>query len=181
MFLHGKRHGGPLSGRRGRGGMGRDGGPGWWADWPGMPRARRGDVKFLILEVLAERPMHGYDVMTALAEKREGYRPSTGSVYPTLEMLEDGGYLTGADVEGKRVYTITDAGRQLLLQRADRGGPDAGSATRSELRSAAMKLAGAVMQAARSDDARVEIRAKEIVDRARRELYALLAADEEQL
>jgi DNA-binding PadR family transcriptional regulator len=147
-----------------------------------MPRARRGDVKFLILEVLAERPMHGYDVMSALAEKREGYRPSTGSVYPTLEMLEDGGFLAGQDVEGKRVYTVTGAGRQLLLERTDRGGePDAGSVTRSELRAAAMKLAGAVMQAARSDDPRVESRAKEIVDRARREIYALLATDEGEL
>src|SRR6266852_3133281 len=68
----------------------------------------RGDVKFALLELLRERPMHGYEMMKALEEKSGGfYRPSPGSVYPTLQMLEDGGLVTSNEVEGKKVYSIT--------------------------------------------------------------------------
>src|ERR1700682_1634015 len=77
--------------------------------WGGPRRMRRGDVKYLLLETLREGPMHGYDVLRKLEERHEGrYRPSAGSVYPTLQMLEDGGFLTSETVEGKRVYAITD-------------------------------------------------------------------------
>lgn len=78
----------------------------------------RGDVKFALLELLRERPMHGYEMMKALEEKSGGfYRPSPGSVYPTLQMLEDGGLVTSNEVEGKKVYSITDAGRASLAER----------------------------------------------------------------
>src|SRR3989475_8067816 len=78
----------------------------------------RGDIKFVLLELLQERPMHGYEMMKALEEKTGGfYKPSPGSVYPTLQMLEDGGMVTSAEVEGKRVYSITDAGRASLAER----------------------------------------------------------------
>ena len=74
----------------------------------------RGDVKFALLELLQERPMHGYEMMKALEEKSGGfYSPSAGSIYPTLQMLEDRGFVTSNDVEGKKVYTITDEGRAL--------------------------------------------------------------------
>src|SRR5262249_8587950 len=88
-----------------------------WRDWERAtgPRARRGDVKYFILEILAEGPRDGYDVITALEQKSGGrYRPSPGSVYPTLQLLEDGGFATVEAVDGKRVYTITEAGRALL-------------------------------------------------------------------
>jgi len=62
--------------------------------------------------------MHGYEMIKALEEKTGGfYTPSPGSIYPTLQMLEDGGMVTSAEVEGKRVYTITDAGRASLAER----------------------------------------------------------------
>ncbi len=78
----------------------------------------RGDVKFALLELLQERPMHGYEMMKALEEKSGGfYTPSAGSIYPTLQMLEDRGFVTVKDVEGKKVYTITDEGRTLLAER----------------------------------------------------------------
>ena len=91
--------------------------------WRGGSRARRGDIKFLILDVLAEGPRHGYDVMTALEEKSNGrYRPSPGSVYPTLTLLEEGGYISGDASDGKRIFTITEAGRELLTKKpADAG------------------------------------------------------------
>jgi len=102
--------------RRGRGPFG-PGGP--FA--PGGEGGRffgRGDIKFVLLELLQERPMHGYEMIKALEEKTGGfYTPSPGSIYPTLQMLEDSGMVTSAEVEGKKVYTITDAGRAALAER----------------------------------------------------------------
>src|SRR5687767_15997647 len=83
------------------------------------PRVRRGDMKYLLLEILKEGPRHGYEIINNLEGKFRGYRPSPGSVYPTLQMLEEGGFLTSEQVEGKKVYTITDAGRKLLEERSE--------------------------------------------------------------
>lgn len=75
----------------------------------------RGDLKFAILALIDEKPMHGYEVMQALEEQSQGcYKASPGSIYPTLQLLEDQGYLRASDEDGKKVYTITDAGRDYL-------------------------------------------------------------------
>ncbi len=80
----------------------------------------RGDLKFVILRLIAEKPMHGYEVMKALeAESCGTYRASPGSVYPTLQMLEDEGYLTSDQTDGKRTYRITDEGRRYLEKNRD--------------------------------------------------------------
>jgi DNA-binding PadR family transcriptional regulator len=157
----------------GRGRFGREMlGPG------GAGRARRGDIKFLILAVLADGPRHGYDIIAALEEKSNGrYRPSPGSVYPTLTMLEEGGFITGEQADGKRVFTITDAGRAMLQNKP------AGAALDDEddgvdLRGAAMKLGAAVMQAGRASDAATQERVRTILDAARKEIYRLLAESE---
>ena len=77
----------------------------------------RGDLKFVILRLVSRRPMHGYEVMKALEEESKGYyRPSPGSVYPTLQMLEDEGYVTVEEQEGKKIYTITDEGRRISVK-----------------------------------------------------------------
>jgi DNA-binding PadR family transcriptional regulator len=74
-----------------------------------------GDMKYVILKLLQERPMHGYEVMKALEEQTSGcYKPSPGTVYPTLQWLEDEGLVTATDDNGKKVYAITDAGRAFL-------------------------------------------------------------------
>ena len=87
----------------------------------------RGDMKFALLQLLQERPMHGYEMMKALEEKTGGfYTPSPGSIYPTLQMLEDRGFVTSNEVEGKRVYSITDSGRSMLAERQDDTGDFAG-------------------------------------------------------
>ena len=92
-------------------------GPGFDFFGPGQ-RERffgRGDLKVVILELLKDQPRHGYDIIRALEERMRGrYRPSPGSVYPTLQMLEDLGYVTSTQQEGKKVYTITDEGRRYL-------------------------------------------------------------------
>jgi DNA-binding PadR family transcriptional regulator len=75
----------------------------------------RGDMKFALLGLLQERPMHGYEMIKALEERSGGfYSPSPGSIYPTLQMLEDRGCVTVQEIEGKKVYSITDAGKALL-------------------------------------------------------------------
>ena len=75
----------------------------------------KGDLKYVVLGLLKEKPRHGYDIIRALEERFQGfYTPSAGSVYPTLQLLEDMGYVTSREAEGKKVYTITDAGRKFL-------------------------------------------------------------------
>ena len=76
----------------------------------------QGDLKYVILQLLAEKPRHGYEIIKALEEKSGGvYAPSAGAVYPTLTMLEDMGFASSAQEEGgKKVYTITEAGRAHL-------------------------------------------------------------------
>lgn len=144
----------------------------------GPARARRGDVKFLVLEVLSESPRHGYDIIGEIEERR-GFRPSPGSIYPTLQMLEDGGFVTSTEVDGKRVYTITDSGRQLLANRTTEATDDTddGPQAHHRLKGSAIKLAAAVMSLRGSDEATLD-RVRTILDRARKEIYGILATDE---
>ena len=80
----------------------------------------RGDLKYMILKLLSKKPMHGYEVMRALEEESCGcYTASAGSVYPTLQMLEDQGYVVCEETEGKKVYSITDEGREFLEENGD--------------------------------------------------------------
>jgi DNA-binding PadR family transcriptional regulator len=92
----------------------------------GNPRGRRhqwfesGDMKYVILKLLNDKPRHGYEVMKELEEQMHGcYSPSPGTVYPTLQWLEDEGLVVAKDVEGKKVYEITDAGRKFLDEHRD--------------------------------------------------------------
>ena len=79
-----------------------------------------GEVKFVILRLLKEKPRHGYEVIKALEEKLGGYyTPSAGTVYPTLQLLEDEGYVRAVDTEGKKVYHVTPEGERYLEQHRD--------------------------------------------------------------
>lgn len=149
-----------------------------WGRWSGTRRGR-GDIKFLILDVLATGPRHGYDIIAALEEKSGGrYRPSAGSVYPTLQLLEEGGYITGEAAGGKRVFTITDTGRELLASRGAES-EDFGAAEEGvDLRGAALTLGAAVMQAVRVADEPARAKVRSVLERARREIYAILAETE---
>ncbi len=80
----------------------------------------RGDLKFVILRLVSGKPMHGYEVMQALEEESGGcYKASPGSVYPTLQMLEDQGLLHCREENGKKIYEITEAGRDYLDRNRD--------------------------------------------------------------
>jgi DNA-binding PadR family transcriptional regulator len=86
--------------------------------WGGQRFFGRGDVKYALLELLQERPMHGYEMMKALEEQSGGfYVASAGTIYPTLQMLEDRGLITSSQAEGKKIYSITDMGRAFLGER----------------------------------------------------------------
>ncbi|HET9220851.1 MAG TPA: PadR family transcriptional regulator [Roseiflexaceae bacterium] len=141
----------------GRGGPFGPGGPFGEEGFPGFPGGGkrffgRGDLKYALLELLQERPMHGYEMMKALQEQTGGmYTPSAGSIYPTLQMLEDRGFVTVSEVEGKKVHSITDAGRAFLAegQQEERGepgrrgfwqAPDVDWATLSEMRQEMLQL-----------------------------------------
>jgi DNA-binding PadR family transcriptional regulator len=97
-----------------------------WADCgPRRGRGRRqmfeaGEIKFVILRLLKEKPRHGYEVIKALEEKMAGcYTPSPGTVYPTLQLLEDQGYLRAVEADGKKVYELTPEGLKYLDEHRD--------------------------------------------------------------
>jgi DNA-binding PadR family transcriptional regulator len=85
----------------------------------GRHRVRRGDVRSAILALLDDQPMHGYEMITELEERTGGrWRPSAGSIYPTLQLLEDEGMVTAEEVEGrKELFKLIGAAKQLA--RAD--------------------------------------------------------------
>jgi DNA-binding PadR family transcriptional regulator len=103
-------------------------GSGWRGAWGGPgkgPRRRTqmfesGEIKFVILRLLKEKPRHGYEVIKALEEQMAGcYTPSAGTVYPTLQLLEDEGYVKAVDTAGKKVYHITPEGERYLEEHRD--------------------------------------------------------------
>src|SRR4051794_1020293 len=116
-------------GRRGPFGPGRPpfGGPPGarhpsWADWFGSPppRAERGGVRYLVLDALAERPRHGYEVIQVIEERSGGsYRPSPGVIYPTLQMLEELGHAPGGEQGKRKGDEVTQRGRGGLHEHPD--------------------------------------------------------------
>jgi DNA-binding PadR family transcriptional regulator len=90
------------------------------AEAPRGPRVRRGDVRVAILDVLAEEPLNGYQVIGQIAERTGGaWRPSPGSVYPTISQLEDEGLVDSDDERGRRTLRLSDAGRDYLADHQD--------------------------------------------------------------
>ncbi len=150
--------------------------------WAGARRARRGDVRVGLLSLLADKPMHGYDLIRELEERSGGaWRPSPGSIYPTLQLLEDEGMVTSQEQDGKRVYSITDSGKAELEERHSRGddtppwefGP-LGEGV-SQLRDSAFQLGAAAIQVARTGSEAQRKKAAEILADARKKVYAILA------
>ena len=179
-FGHGP---GRLGGRRGRRYLRRrEGG------FPGFlgrgPRAGRGDVRAAILALLAEEPMHGYQIMRELGERSGGvWRPSPGLIYPTLQQLEDEELVRPETGDGgRRVFTLTDAGREA--QSAAAGGPAPweevgaeGDASALELRDLVGQVMGAARQVVHAGEAAQIAQAKDVLRDARRKLYRILAKD----
>jgi DNA-binding PadR family transcriptional regulator len=93
----------------------------WGHAWERRERVfGRGDLKYVILDLLREQPRHGYDIIRELEGRFGGfYTPSAGAVYPILQLLEDMGAVTLAEQDGRKVYTITDEGLRILAERKD--------------------------------------------------------------
>lgn len=169
------------------------GGGGWGPHRRGRGRARRGDVRLALLRLLAEEPRNGYQLMQAIEERSEGlWRPSPGSVYPTLAQLEDEGLIRSADVEGARRFELTDAGREHLGARADEPAPwesgeEAADNPLAELAPLVIGIGKATFQVASVGNPAQRAQARTLLQETRRALYRILAeeaheadADEDQ-
>lgn len=176
---------GPPEGPRGRGRHRHGFGPGGWGHGGGRgPRARRGDVRLALLVLLGEEPRNGYALMQEIELRSEGaWRPSPGSVYPTLQQLEDEGLITQAEREGRNVFELTEAGRRALADRGeDATAPwdavkeEAGPAPRQVMR-LIRDLASAAAQLVRAGDEAQVAQAAEVLRESKRSLYRILAED----
>ena len=142
----------------------------------GRGRAPRGDVRSAVLLLLTEEPMHGYQLMQAIAERSGGrWTPSPGAIYPTISQLEDEGLVTVTADAGRKLVTLTDAGRERASTTTDPFAGDSDAAPVTDLRGLLGELHAAVRQVGRSGtDAQVTAAAG-ILTEARRSIYLLLA------
>jgi DNA-binding PadR family transcriptional regulator len=148
----------------------------------GPGRARRGDVRTAVLRLLAEQPMHGYQIIQELSARSGGaWSPSAGSVYPTLQLLADEGLVTAEETGGKKVFSLTEAGIAATAETADQPAPwdeAAQSDTGAQgYREAAGRLMQAVFQIGKTGSADQVKAAIEVLTDARKKLYAILAED----
>jgi DNA-binding PadR family transcriptional regulator len=147
-------------------------------------RARRGNVRAAILAILGERPMHGYEIMQELESRSGGFwRPSPGSVYPTLQLLEDQGLVKSEEVEGRRVFALTDEGKAEAEKISEQGEPWAASeggpeGNRFKLRQSGFQLFAAVKQVGMAGSQEQVDKTLEILAEARKRIYGLLAESE---
>jgi DNA-binding PadR family transcriptional regulator len=148
------------------------------------PKVRRGDVRSAVLDVLAVEPMNGYQVIQQIAERSGGvWKPSPGSVYPTIQQLEDEGLVEGTEGSGRRLLRLTDDGLRYVEEHRDElaatwrpfdqehqptdGSPD--------LKPVAGQVMAAVWQVMTSGTRQQQAEAAEILAETRRQLYGLLA------
>lgn len=146
-------------------------------------RMRRGQIRTALLAVLAEGPGHGYDVMQQLEDRTGGaWRPSPGSVYPTLQLLEDEGLVRSTERDGKRVFEITDAGRAEAASRVEEAGGApwelvSHGARRREVAQSMRQLVVAFRQIVEVGSADQVDRAIAVINDARKQLYQMLAQE----
>jgi len=143
-------------------------------------RAPRGEIRAAILALLAERPMHGYQLIHEIEERSGGtWKPSAGSVYPTLQLLADEGLVVADEADGRKVHSLTDAGRAAAgVDGTDPFEPQRSSgARRGALPKAGVELARATAQIGRTGTSEQVDEAVAILDEARRRIYSILARD----
>jgi DNA-binding PadR family transcriptional regulator len=145
----------------------------------GRHRVRRGDVRSAILALLDDRPMHGYEMIQELEERTGGrWRPSAGSIYPTLQLLEDEGLIKCDEVNDRKVYALTDSGREAVPDRTEGKRPwEEGDddSPHHKLRAEAFRLRAALMQIGRAGEEDQVKEAVEILTDTRKRIYSILA------
>ncbi|MEK1254263.1 PadR family transcriptional regulator, partial [Mycobacterium ulcerans] len=154
-------------------GGGRRGGPG---------RGRRGDVRAAILVLLSEQPMHGYEMIQQIADRSNGlWRPSPGSVYPTLQLLDDEGLIAAsASDASKKLFELTEQGREAADKIETPPWDEIAEGVdpaHINLRTAMRQLIGAVMQTAHAASPEQQQRVIDIINNARREIYGILGEE----
>src|SRR6478736_7259311 len=204
---HGRRHGGHgyggppwASGWSGWGpaGVGRQGPPPWVAGLFGLaqgdrqrgPRVRRGDVRAAILDVVrtahtTDEPVNGYQVIQQISERSSGaWRPSPGSVYPTISQLEDEGLVETDDSRGRRSLRLTATGEAYVAEHADelsavwepfKQDNTSGGDAYTDIKPEIGQVMGAVWQVITTGSEPQRAAAAEILADTRRRLYGLLA------
>lgn len=166
---------GPMGEGRGpRGGRGGRRGPG---------RGRKGDVRNAVLALLAEAPANGYGLINQISDRSNGlWRPSAGSIYPALGLLTDEGLIAPVEADGKKLFELTDAGRAHVAEHAEEldepwakvAEPHRGFL---DVRGDMRQLGMAVEQVVVAGDADQLEAARKILERARKDVYRLLAGD----
>lgn len=192
--MHG-RHGnhgfGPWDMFGGGGGRGGWAGPPWagGGPWGGPPwarrgpKARRGDIRAAILGVLADQPMNGYQMIQEIAERSGGaWKPSPGSIYPTLQQLEDEGLIRAGDDGGRRVFRLTPEGEEYVrANAAEVNAPWEAMSANAEgddaagLRPLVAQTAQALWQVMATGSPDQQARARDVLADTRRRLYGILA------
>jgi DNA-binding PadR family transcriptional regulator len=180
-----RRGGFPFGGPGAFGGFG-GGWGGGWGDGPGHRGHRRGgrgsrpNVRPAVLALLLERPMHGYEMIQELESRTGGiWRPSPGSVYPTLQLLEDEGLIQAEAEGGRKRFTLTDAGREEA-QAAAENPPwaqfsDDTMSQVADFRDAAVGIMDALRQVGFNGTPEQRAKALDILNETKRKLYAVLA------
>ncbi len=187
-----REHRGPWEGFGGRKGPGHWGGGfvgqrgSWWPGPPAPPgpKASRGDVRAAILALLCDGPRNGYQIMSEIEERSAGaWRPSPGAVYPALSQLADEGLIAPEESGSKRMFSLTDAGRQYVTENPEMARGAWESSEQQEawqvpgLFAEAARLGSGIVQLAKAGS-QDQIRAAErLLERTRRELYRILADD----
>ena len=147
-------------------------------------RAGRGEVRPAVLALLAEQSMHGYQIIHEIEERSGGsWKPSAGSVYPTLQLLADEGLISAEESNGRKIYSLTDEGRAAVAD-ADMSAPWETTAStpghghgHAALPKAGIELAQAAAQVGRTGSPEQIKQAVMVLDDARRKLYSILAQD----
>jgi len=187
-----------FGGRKGPGHWGGGFGGPWGGGWPGPPgpppgwargpKAGRGDVRAAILALLREGPRTGYQIMSEIEERSGGaWRPSPGAIYPALSQLADEGLITGEESDGRRTYSLTEAGRRYVEQNPEMARGAWESAAQQEawqedwqlpgLLAEAARLGGGIVQIAHAGTPEQVQAAEQLLQRTRRELYRILAGE----
>ncbi len=164
------------------GGFGGFGGPGGGAPRGRGRKARRGDIRTAALLLLSEEPRNGYQIMQEVQERSGGvWRASPGSVYPALQQLEDEGLIRSEEIEGRKLFALTDAGRTFVAERGeektapwDQMSGDV-SEKAHELGRLMREVAFAFAQVMRTGSEDQIGKAREVLAGTRRDLYRILA------
>ena len=145
-------------------------------------RMGRGDVRTAVLVLLAEQPQHGYQIIREIEERTGGkWKPSAGSIYPTLQLLADEGLVTTEMSQDRKVYSLTDRGREEAATLSgsaawENTAPFDASAL-GAVPKAGLELAQAVAQVVRTGSPDQHNKAAEVLDETRRKIYSILAQD----